>query len=290
MPLTQPYLTDKLSAQTLLPLTIPIPQALSIAGSDSGGGAGIQADLKAFFAQGVFGCSVITAVTAQNTKGITHIHNVPSVSIAAQINAVADDFTITAYKLGMIGDTDAIQTVAKALAGKNLGWCVLDPVMNAKDGRTLLPSDATACLIEQIVPYVDIITPNIPEAQVLTGIRIKGTADIYKAASKLLDMGIAHVIIKGGHLDDNTNLLCSDWVFGADTTPYSLTAPRTKTCHTHGTGCTFSACLTACLAKGLSLSHAIATAKTYTTHAIATPIHVGRGCGPINHWVNTKGL
>lgn len=275
------------NTKTLVPLATPTPQALTIAGSDSGGGAGIGADLKTFFAQGVFGCSVITAVTAQNTQGIRHIHPIPTDAIKAQINAVADDFDIGAYKIGMLGDAPTIQAVAEALLGKDFGLCVLDPVMRAKDGVPLLTSNALACLVEHLLPLVDIITPNIPEAKALTGIDIKDETDIHKAADMLLDKGVGTVIIKGGHLADSKSPLCTDWVFTADTAPYAVSAVRTNTCHTHGTGCTFSACLTACFAKGASLSEAVNNAKAYITQAINTPINVGHGRGPLNHWVRT---
>lgn len=198
---------------------------------------------------------------------------------------MADDFNIGAYKIGMLGDVPTIQAVADALAGKDFGLCVLDPVMAAKDGVPLLGSGGLACLLEQILPLVDVITPNIPEAKALTGIDIQNKTDIYKAADRLLTKGVGTVIIKGGHMADSTSPLCTDWVFGADTAPYSLTAPRINTRHTHGTGCTFSACLTACLAKGATLSEAIRITKTYITQAIKTPINVGDGRGPLNHWV-----
>ena len=257
-----------------------IPQALTIAGSDSGGGAGIQADLKTFQERGVFGMSVITAITAQNTLGVHDIHIIPNKTIRAQLDAIADDFNVDAFKIGMLGNAEIIECVAAALQRHDFGLCVLDPVMIAKGGAPLLESAAIDALKTQLLPHADVLTPNIPEAEHLSGIKIANQDDAHKAAKILQDMGARTVIIKGGHSSGEQS---SDLVVMPDG-EFILSEPRFDTRHTHGTGCTFSACITAELAQGRSVEEAIRTAKAFITAAISNPLDIGHGHGPTNHW------
>lgn len=261
-----------------------IPQALTIAGSDSGGGAGIQADLKTFQARRVFGMTVITAVTAQNTLGVSDIHAIPTSTISAQLAAIAEDFQPRAFKIGMLGTAEIIACVAEEIKKYDFGWCVLDPVMIAKGGAPLLQQSATQALIDELLPLADVLTPNIPEAEYLTGLTITDETNCRQAAEKLLHRGAKTVIIKGGHSQNSASDSCTDFVFSADGSAFQLTAPRFDTPHTHGTGCTFSASITAELAKGNDVETAIRTAKAFITAAISNPLGIGQGHGPTNHW------
>lgn len=256
------------------------PQALTIAGSDSGGGAGIQADLKTFQMRGAFGMSVITAVTAQNTLGVTDIHAIPTATISAQLQAIADDFTPAAFKIGMLGTAEITECVAASLKQHDFGLCVLDPVMIAKGGAPLLENSAIAALKTYLLPLADVLTPNIPEAQALTGQIITDAETAKVAAQQLQQLGAKTVVIKGGHGrgDEST-----DWIFMPEH-EFSLTVPRFDTPHTHGTGCTFSACIAAELAKKENIENAIRTAKAFITAAISNPLGIGQGHGPTNHW------
>lgn len=264
----------------------PPPIALTIAGSDSGGGAGIQADLKTFTLRQVFGCSAITAITAQNTLGVFDIHQIPPATITAQLAAIYDDFKVNACKIGMLGDVDTILTVADSLKRFDFGQIVLDPVMVAKGGAKLLADDATAALVEHLLPIAHVITPNLVEAAHLTQTSLDELDNddaIKRAGDKLLEYGVKVAIIKGGHANNSQSDVCRDWIFSHEDT-FSVSAPRFATVHTHGTGCTFSACLTAELAKGNPLKDAINTAKAFISAAISQPIAIGGGAGPVNHW------
>lgn len=258
----------------------PHVQALTIAGSDSGGGAGIQADLKTFQERRVFGLSVVTAVTAQNTLGVTDIHAIPLPSITAQLAAIAADFSPSAFKIGMLGTAETIDCVANGLREHDFGLCVLDPVMIAKGGAPLLDNDALETLKTTLVPLANVITPNIPEARCLTGIDIVDESSYYQAGEALLKLGAENAVIKGGHADGNNSV---DYIFTAEGIS-SVSAKRFATPHTHGTGCTFSACMAAELAKGANITYAIATAKAFITAAISHPLGIGAGHGPTNHW------
>ncbi|OOF40488.1 bifunctional hydroxymethylpyrimidine kinase/phosphomethylpyrimidine kinase [Rodentibacter rarus] len=260
------------------------PQVLTIAGSDCGGGAGIQADLKTFQMQGVFGTSVITAVTAQNTLGVFDIHPIPVKTIQAQLQAVKNDFNIASVKIGMLGTLEIIECVAEFLADCPFGMLVLDPVMIAKGGAQLLQEQAISALTRHLLPLADVITPNLPEAEALTGIAICDERSIQKAAKSLQKQGAKNVIIKGGHSLNSQSESCQDWVFLVDESHFVLESPRFHTPHTHGTGCTFSACLTAELGKGKSLQSAVKVAKDFITAAISHPLNIGHGHGPTNHW------
>ena len=240
--------------------------ALTIAGSDSGGGAGIQADLRTFQAHGVFGTSAITAVTAQNTLGVRAVQALDPAIVAAQIDAVADDFSLAATKIGMLANADIIRVVAAALG----------PVMVAKGGDSLLDSDGVVALRDILLPRATLVTPNIPEAEVLTGMRITTVAEMRAAAGALLATGVQAVVIKGGHLDGPAVDVYAD-VFGIE----EFIAPRIDSRHTHGTGCTFSAAIAAHLALGEPLKTAVRHAKTYVLLAIARAPKLGHGHGPL---------
>lgn len=258
-------------------------QVLTIAGSDSGGGAGIQADLKTFQMRGVFGTSVITAVTAQNTLGVDDIHMISLDNVAAQIQSVSADFDISAYKIGMLGTAEMIECVAENIQKQSFGALVLDPVMVAKGGAPLLQESALHAMKRELLPLTHILTPNLPETEMLTGIAVHDDASAQRAAQMLNDLGAQHVVIKGGHLGDSGSLQCRDWVW-VDGKMTTLTQTRFDTRHTHGTGCTFSACIVAELAKGNSVLGAIEAAKYAITAAISHPIGVGHGHGAVNHW------
>lgn len=257
--------------------------ALTIAGSDSGGGAGIQADLKTFSALGVYGASVITALTAQNTLGVTAIHDVPEDFIAAQMDAVFSDLKVNAVKIGMLSRPEIICTVAAGLDKWGQTNVVLDPVMVATSGDTLLRPEAVATIISELLPRARLVTPNMAEAAKLIDAPIAETrADMQLQAEEILALGANAVLLKGGHGSDeeSADLLLTDagirW----------FTAPRHATLNTHGTGCTLSSAIAAGLAKGLSLEDAVETAKTYVTSAIqaADGLKIGKGHGPVHHF------
>ncbi|MEM7068454.1 MAG: bifunctional hydroxymethylpyrimidine kinase/phosphomethylpyrimidine kinase [Pseudomonadota bacterium] len=256
--------------------------ALTIAGSDSGGGAGIQADLKAFSAHGVFGCSVITAITAQNTTDVTAVHPVPTDIISAQIKAVLDDIRIDAVKIGMLGDPDTILCVADALTDYE-GPIVLDPVMVAKSGVALLADSAISALRENLVPRATLLTPNIPEAARLLGTETVDEDDaLLGQGRELLKFGPQAVLMKGGHGAGN---ICTDWLVWHDD-EQSFSADRVDTKNTHGTGCTYSSSTAALLAKGYSLPRAVEQAHGWLHEAIrrADELQVGHGHGPVHHF------
>ncbi|WP_071395175.1 bifunctional hydroxymethylpyrimidine kinase/phosphomethylpyrimidine kinase [Bacillus tuaregi] len=256
-------------------------KALTIAGSDSGGGAGVQADLKTFQELNVFGMTAITAVTAQNTLGVQGVQAISKEMIASQIDSVAVDLGVDALKTGMLFSSEIIQTVAEKI--QQYGWekVVVDPVMIAKGGATLLQQEAITAVKEYLLPQAYIVTPNIPEAEELTGIIIQTEADKLAAAKKLIDFGVKHVIIKGGHDSDVNEAV--DLLFDGHHS-YTFTSQRIQTKNTHGTGCTFSAAITACLAKGLSVYDAVSLAKSFITAAIEENLELGTGHGPTNHW------
>lgn len=254
--------------------------ACTIAGSDSGGGAGIQADLKTFQELKVFGTTVITALTAQNTLGVHGVSPVEASFVEAQLKAVLEDFNVLAIKTGMLFDATIIRTVARTLKDKAIPL-VVDPVMIAKGGQSLLLNEAIEGLKNELLPLATVCTPNIPEAEVLTGIIIKAQADIEKAAKILLSYGVKCVVIKGGHLAGE---LATDAIYIQDEAPFYVETTRFNTPHTHGTGCTFSAALTAQLAKGETLRESIIEAKRFVDAAIKYPLNIGHGFGPTNHF------
>lgn len=260
-------------------------RALTIAGSDSGGGAGIQADLKTFSALGCYGTSVITALTAQNTVAVTAIEAVPPAFVAAQIDAVLDDIGTDATKIGMLHAAAVVETVAEGLARHDPGPIVLDPVMVAKSGDVLLEDDAIAALRDRLLPMATVITPNLPEAAVLLdGDGIDTVTDMERAAKALAGLGPRAVLLKGGHLDGSGS---PDVSYDAHTdTVRHIDAERIDTPNTHGTGCTLSSAIAAFLARGAPLDLAIDGAKTYMTDAIraGATMRLGSGHGPVHHF------
>jgi hydroxymethylpyrimidine/phosphomethylpyrimidine kinase len=262
-------------------MTIPI--ALTIAGSDSSGGAGIQADLKTFAALGVYGASVITALTAQNTSGVNGIHPVPSAFVTAQIDAVFGDLDVKAVKIGMVAQPAIIDAIAAALTRWPAAPVVLDPVMVATSGDPLLSADAVAGLRTKLIPRAALITPNLPEAAALLGEPVaSGEAAIADQGKRLLALGCPAVLIKGGHGQGAESI---DYLVTANGT-IALPAPRLSTENTHGTGCSLSSAIAAGLAKGEALETAVRNAKVFLTAAIAAAdrLDVGHGRGPIHHF------
>lgn len=255
--------------------------ALTIAGSDSGGGAGIQADLKTFQELGVFGTSALTAVTAQNTYGVVAIQPMDTDMITAQINAVTEDFAVKAVKTGMLFSAEIIEAVANVLRGRNIPL-VIDPVMIAKGGASLLKAEAIEAMKSILLPLATVVTPNIPEAEVLTGITINTEEDIKEAAAHILALGAKSVLIKGGHRQEAS--YAEDFFFTNDGVRFSVRAPWVYTTATHGTGCTYAAALTAHLAEGRTLKEAIFSAKCFIHTAIEDGLGIGGGHGPTNHW------
>ena len=263
--------------------------AMTIAGSDSGGGAGIQADLKAFSALGVYGASCITAVTAQNTRAVTAVHTLPDDMVAEQIRTVLDDITVDAIKIGMLSTPGVIEAVARALTDYH-GPVVLDPVMVAKSGDRLLQDDAVEALRALLLPRADLLTPNLPEAATLLG---QSPADdetpSRRQGEALLALGARAVLLKGGHASGAT---CVDWLLRPGAEPLSLQAPRIDTANTHGTGCTLSSAIAAGLARGLALEAAVTEAHDYLHGAIlaAGQLAVGKGHGPVHHFYRAWAL
>ena len=257
-----------------------IPRALTIAGSDSGGGAGIQADLKTFSAFRVFGLSVITAVTAQNSVGVQGVENLPPAFVARQLRSVLEDFGADAAKCGMLSTAPIIEAVAASLAEHPIDRLVVDPVMVAKSGDPLLQPDARAALIGKILPLALVVTPNLPEAEALTGMPVTTRAEMEEAARRIHAMGPRNVLVKGGHLKgEAVDLL---WTGRALT---AFSAPRIDSTNTHGTGCTFSAAIASGLALGRPLAEAVREGKAYVTRAIQEGFQAGRGVGQLRHFL-----
>lgn len=264
----------------------PIPIALTIAGSDSGGGAGIQADLKTFSALGAYGCSVITALTAQNTQGVQAILDVSADFIKAQLDSVFSDIAVNAVKIGMLSQSEVIRTVRDGLDQYGVERLIVDPVMVATSGDKLLRDDAINTLKEWLIPKATIITPNLPEAAVLLDCPIPDDMDDMETMLvPLYNLGCQSVLLKGGHLSDNESI---DLFYDGDNVHY-LASPRYPTRNTHGTGCTLSAAITARLASGLALPEAVAQAKAYIANAIshADELQISKtdkGHGPVHHF------
>jgi hydroxymethylpyrimidine/phosphomethylpyrimidine kinase len=258
----------------------PMPCALTIAGSDSGGGAGIQADLKTFAAHGVYGTSAVTAVTAQNTLGVSMFEALSPRLVAAQIEAVVTDIRIDAAKTGMLATAAIVEIVASALSEHRVPHLVVDPVMVAKSGDRLLDGAALDSIQERLLPLASVVTPNVPEAEALAGMTIRDEKDRHEAARRIAALGPAAVIVKGGHFptDDIVDLLYADDEF------VDFRHRRVPGRHTHGTGCTFSAALAAQLALGRSLRQAIPLAQQYVAGAISRAPGIGGGHGPMNHF------
>jgi hydroxymethylpyrimidine/phosphomethylpyrimidine kinase len=256
-----------------------VAHGLTIAGSDSGGGAGIQADLKTFAALGVYGTSVLTAVTAQNTVGVTAVQEIDTAVIAAQIDAVISDIGADAAKTGMLSSAAIIETVAAKVAEHRIDRLVVDPVMVAASGARLLRQDAVTTLKERLLPLALVVTPNVPEAEALLGVKIASLDDMKEAARSIRSMGPRNVIVKGGHRQATHAI---DVLYdGREHVEFSAQWVDTK--NNHGTGCTFSSAITAGLARGLELKEAVERAKSYVTGALRAAYPVGAGHGPLNH-------
>ncbi len=250
---------------------------LTIAGSDSGGGAGIQADLKTITVLGAYGMSVITALTAQNTVGVHGVHLVPPDFIRGQMDAVLSDIGADAAKTGMLGTAGIVRAVAQGIRAHGLRLLVVDPVMVAKSGDSLLSEEAVEALCQELLPLAHVVTPNLPEAARLAGMPVRDLEDMEEAARRIHGMGPRHVVVKGGHLLGEA----VDLLFDGDRA-HPFRAPRLDGRNTHGTGCTFSAALATLLAQGKPIHEAVAGAKQFVTRAIATGLALGRGCGPTN--------
>jgi hydroxymethylpyrimidine/phosphomethylpyrimidine kinase len=260
-------------------------KALTIAGSDSGGGAGIQADLKTFQELEVFGMSALTAVTAQNTLGVQAVYPMTADAVSKQIESIGENMGTDAVKTGMLFNAEIIKAVSEKIEFYNWQNVVVDPVMIAKGGASLLQLEAISALKKYLLPLAMVITPNIPEAEVLTGMSIRTDEDKEEAAKRLYDLGVKHVVVKGGHDEDHdvsVDLLYDGYEFN------TFTSKRVLTKNTHGTGCTFSAAVTAELAKGLSVYEAVSKAKHFIQAAIEDQLLIGQGHGPTNHWAYRK--
>jgi hydroxymethylpyrimidine/phosphomethylpyrimidine kinase len=256
-----------------------IPRALTIAGSDSSGGAGIQADLKTFSALGVYAMSAVAALTSQNTLGVSGIVEVAPDFVSSQIRSVVSDIGADAVKTGMLCSAATISRVSSDLKELELRNVVVDPVMAAKGGARLLKADAIDALVSQLFPIALVITPNLHEAEALTGIQVECAGDMKRAAVKLRQFGPGYVVIKGGHLQGDPLDLLYD---GRNFREYP--GPRYPAPHTHGTGCTFASAIAAFLAKGSSVEDAVGAAKAYVAGAIAAGLPLGRGHGPVHHF------
>ncbi|MGI5922145.1 MAG: bifunctional hydroxymethylpyrimidine kinase/phosphomethylpyrimidine kinase [Syntrophomonadaceae bacterium] len=252
---------------------------LTIAGSDSCGGAGIQADLKTFSALGTYGMSVITAVTAQNTMGVFNIRELDAEIVRDQINCLFDDIEIAAVKIGMVSSMEIIDTIADCLLANKAVNIVVDPVMVSKSGSHLFKPESKAELLKRLFPLADVVTPNRFEAEVITGEKIKSVADMEKAAIKITAFGAKNVVVKGGCLTADA----VDVMYDGKNFNYLKTS-RVNTRNTHGTGCTFSSAIAAYLAKGFSISDAVREAKEYIQEAIENSLKLGHGVGPTNHF------
>jgi len=263
-------------------MTRVIKTALTVAGSDSGGGAGIQADLKTFAAHGVFGTSAITAITAQNTVGVTAVHVLPADLVTAQIEAVASDIHVSATKIGMLATAAIVESVAAAIAELQLPLVVVDPVMIAKSGDRLLDEDALTAIRQELLPRSLVVTPNIPEAEALSGLPIASLDDRKEAARRIRKLGPSAVVIKGGHGHgpELVDLLFDGREF------HEFKTARIDTRNTHGTGCTFASAIAAHLAMGIGIVDAVGSAQAYVAGAIRHGLAIGHGHGPLDHFWN----
>jgi len=253
--------------------------ALTIAGSDPSGGAGIQGDLKTFQAHGVYGMAVITALTVQNTCGVTGVHDVPADFVAAQLEAVLADLPVGAAKTGMLSVPETVEAVALGLARRPVPFLVVDPVMAATSGDALLHEDAVDAIRRHLFPLATLVTPNLPEAERLTDLRIEGPDDMRRAAARLHEMGADAVLVKGGHLPGPTviDLLFHEGVF------HEFSDARVVTEHTHGTGCALAAGIAAQLSRGADLMEAVGRARAFVRRGLERAVVLGRGRSPLNH-------
>lgn len=260
------------------------PVALTVAGSDSGGGAGIQADLKTFQAFGVFGTSALTAVTAQNTRGVADVQLIRPALVARQVEVVMEDLRPDACKSGMLGDAGIIEAVAESLERPGTPPYVLDPVMVAQSGDPLLAEEAVDVLRDRLVPLADVVTPNLHEAEMLTGRAVRDAGGMREAAERIAGMGADAVLLKGGHLEGDRVV---DFLY-REGGWREWSGPRLETPHTHGTGCTLSSAVAAGLALGWELEEAVGNGLHFTRQALATAPRLGHGNGPLNHWTDPR--
>lgn len=260
--------------------------ALTIAGSDSSGGAGIQGDLKTFGAHGLYGMSVITAITAQNTLGITHVHPCPAMTVELQLRALFDDIKINTIKIGMLCNLEIMNSIIEVFDMNQLPPIVLDPVLISSTGHPLLEDNAISSMLEKLIPMTTLITPNIPESEYLTAMKINTIDDMKKACEKLSRLGSRAILLKGGHLtslgNETIDLLYTDGEF------ITYKHPKLITKHTHGTGCTLSSAIAAGLGKGLVLPEAVQSGIQYVQEAYAHAFPLGQGIGPANHFFTRK--
>lgn len=269
-------------------LTKPLPNALTIAGSDSGGGAGIQADLKTFATLGVYGTSVITALTAQSGLGVSAIHAPSAEFVAQQLNMVLKDFPIHAAKSGMLFNAQIIEKVAQSLAKKDFPY-VLDPVCISTSGHALIEKDAVEAMKKELFPLADLITPNRPEAEALTGIKPTDKASFLEVANAFFALGAKAVLLKGGHATEKSAFV-TDWFMEKEGELIPLTQPFVDTKNTHGTGCTLSAAITASLARKSNMQMAVIKAQTYLNCALQFAYAPGKGIGPVHHLATLDAL
>lgn len=260
----------------------PAPCILTIAGSDSGGGAGIQADLKTMAMLGTFGMSVVTALTAQNSVEVRAIHAPPPQFVAEQLETVLDDFPVAAAKTGMLFSAGIVAAVAGVLRPRKEFPLVVDPVCVSQTGHALLQADAVEALRRDMLPLADLVTPNRPEAELLSGLPLAGEADVARVGARLLDLGARAVLLKGGHMPAGGDMIV-DFLCLPGREPEALPMPRLDTLHTHGTGCTLSAAIAAHLGRGLDLAAAVRQARAYLQEALRTGYGLGKGYGPPNH-------
>lgn len=272
------------------------PTALTIAGSDSSGGAGVQADIKTMSALGCYAASAITAVTVQNTMGVTAVHAVPPEVVAGQIKAVMDDIKPTAVKVGMVNDTDTIHAIAHTIKpylmenGGGLRHLVVDPVMVATSGSRLMRDDALQCFCRKLLPLATLLTPNVLEAEVLANMRLTSDDEMDKAALRILNLGCRALLIKGGHIEGEKKDRL--YLSSQPDSPQFFVAENIATRNTHGTGCTLSSAITAWLAQGEEVTAAISKAKSYLTAALraGAEVEIGQGHGPVNHFYQPLSL
>lgn len=257
-----------------------LPRVLTVAGSDSGGGAGIQADLKTFEALGVFGMSALTALTAQNTVGVHGVVEVPPEFVTLQMDVVLGDIGADAVKTGMLATAPIIEAVVEGLRAHSVTHLVVDPVCASKHGDPLLHDSAVDAMRTRIIPLAEVVTPNLGEVAILTGVTVRSRADLPAAAAAVKELGPAWVLVKGGHLDESDEAV--DLLFDGNDEIY-ISGPRLATTDTHGTGCTLASAIAAHLARGLDVVDAVRAAKEYVSGAIANGLRLGKGIGPVDH-------
>jgi len=265
-------------------MTSTAPVALTIAGSDPSGGAGVQADLKTFHQHGVYGASAITLVTVQNTLGVSAVSTLDPSLVVAQIDAVLDDLEVRAIKTGALGNEAIIKAVARCLQKHRRIFVIVDPVMLSKNGNPLLEPSAVRALREELLPRADLVTPNVPEAEALAGQRANDETAAISSANRIRESGVRAVLVKGGHME---GARCTDVLVEPDGEVFAHSLTRIETKHTHGTGCTLSAAIAANVAKGMALREAYVRARDYLQRALESgPGCVGHGIGPVNHFVH----